>query len=612
VALVATLMAGWLYQQFLTMADGLWYSTGHDRNAHLWLGMSLAIDIRTLDFGHFLKDLHGARIWGPLHPLLLGLIMAVGGLDERLGVLPSLACWVGTAVFGFLAARRTVAKGGNLAGTIAALFVVASPAYRAFGTDIMLESMGAFLSLGALYFYLRTCQDRTPGAAACFGLMLSLLFFDKCNYWLLMILALAAATLVHRPFEISSTLLVALREWDWKPWARAQLRHPLHYVLALLTAVLIATLFYPGDFQVGSLHLSTRSPHNLLSVIVIVLFVRLLPWWWRKGRGLIARLGVPGRQLVYWHVWPVGVWFLWPQRLGNCIIYLTRHHGQGEDTAHGLFRGLPYYWSCLGDHYHAATWLPWLVVALLFVAVICCRRLRPGSTLLFWFLLVSGVLTMSHPTLRSRFLHSWLATTWVIAGAGAALLIYNRLTGGETARNVNKNPDLRTGLAAAVVMVLVFFQLQGIRHVGRSPEGGPHGHDHRVLEMVTPYLSQIEKAQQPVIVSNTPLKFLAAWTYLKHTKRHDLMETDIRGFLQGSEHNQQAFDDWLRTTRCDALVFIHVPPGTLFDECATVTTYNSLPAYLARQKVFEPAQTWDQFPREYGGVTATLWKRAGS
>jgi hypothetical protein len=74
----------------------------------------------------------------------------IGGPDYRLAVLPSLSGWVGTAVFGFLAARRMVPRGGNLAGLLAGLLILASPAHRGFATDIMLESMGACLSLVAL------------------------------------------------------------------------------------------------------------------------------------------------------------------------------------------------------------------------------------------------------------------------------------------------------------------------------------------------------------------------------------------------------------------------------------------------------------------------------
>ncbi len=392
--------------------------------------------------------------------------------------------------------------------------------------------MGACLSLGAVYFYLRTCQDRTAGAAAGLGLMLSLLFFVKYNYYLLVVLALGASTLAQRPFEILGHLLVAMRS-GWRPrkypvtkdqtaesaacglacglrGARPLETHTLSrkrriqqfglwslrissWVLGALILALVVTLCCPGDFQLGRLRISTRSPHNLVSVIVIVLFLRLLPWWWREGRQWVARLGVPGRQLVCWHAWPVVLWFLWPQRLGNCFAYLTRLKGGGEATRSAILGGLPYYWHCLGDHYHAATWLAYLVVALAAVALVRLKELRPGAAVVFWFLLLAGTLTVVHPAQRSRFMHSWLATVWVAAGVGAALLLWPRVSDfGFRISGFGFRISKRYGLAVAVVALLTWSQVRGLTQAGRAPEGGPRPHEAVALDLVNPYLPHLD------------------------------------------------------------------------------------------------------------------------
>jgi hypothetical protein len=39
--------------------------------------------------GNLLHNLDGARVWGPLHGVLVGVIEAVMGIDFRLGVLPA-------------------------------------------------------------------------------------------------------------------------------------------------------------------------------------------------------------------------------------------------------------------------------------------------------------------------------------------------------------------------------------------------------------------------------------------------------------------------------------------------------------------------------------------
>jgi len=45
-------------------------------------------------------------VWGPLHMTLAAVALLVGGFDYRIAVLPSLAGWIATAIFAFLAARR--------------------------------------------------------------------------------------------------------------------------------------------------------------------------------------------------------------------------------------------------------------------------------------------------------------------------------------------------------------------------------------------------------------------------------------------------------------------------------------------------------------------------
>jgi len=199
VAGTGTLLAVLAYGRFLEVAPHLWTSGIHDRNAHYWLGLGFALDFRQGDLLHFFHDLHAARVWTPLHALLVGIVQAIGGPDYRLAVLPSLAAWVGTAVFAFLAARRAVPRGGDLAGFTAAVFVLASPAHQAFGTDIMLESLGACLSLAVIYAYQVAVQERSAWGGRLLGLALSALFFHKYNYYLLVAIALLAAVLIADP-----------------------------------------------------------------------------------------------------------------------------------------------------------------------------------------------------------------------------------------------------------------------------------------------------------------------------------------------------------------------------------------------------------------------------
>src|SRR5262245_6778881 len=158
VFVVAVVLAGCALGRFWPDARHLWTSMSHDRNAHYCAAQSIGLDLRQADLPGLVRDVERQRIWGPLYPVLTGVVLAVGGPDYRLAVLTALASWVGAAVFAFLAARRAAPQAGALAGSVAALFVLASPAHQAFATDIMLESAGACLSLAVVYAYLRARQ----------------------------------------------------------------------------------------------------------------------------------------------------------------------------------------------------------------------------------------------------------------------------------------------------------------------------------------------------------------------------------------------------------------------------------------------------------------------
>jgi hypothetical protein len=129
----AVTLAAVSYLQYLEISRLRWAGMAEDRNAHYLFGLNLALDIRQWDVKNLLSDLDGARVWPPLHGILVAIALLTGGLDHRIAVLPSLIAWMGTVVLGFLIARRAVHKGGNLAGLVTAIFIAASPAHRVFG-----------------------------------------------------------------------------------------------------------------------------------------------------------------------------------------------------------------------------------------------------------------------------------------------------------------------------------------------------------------------------------------------------------------------------------------------------------------------------------------------
>jgi hypothetical protein len=597
VALAAAALAALAYGRFLQDPRHLWTSAEHDRNAHYLFALNVALDLRSGSVVGLLHDLDGARVWGPLHGLVAGVLLAIGGLDYRLALLPSLASWVAAAVLVFLIARRAVNVGGNLAGLAAAAFFLASPAYRAFATDIMLEGPGACLTLLVLYLTVVTVQTRSLGAARGLGLALTALFLLKYNYWLLVLVSLAviaAASCGRAGWRALQTMLAAL---PWRDWLRAQLRHPLNYVLILIIGLAVFVhVQKPVALALGSHTLWLRSADNFIHLAYVVLFLRALPWWWRQGRAWVRGLSYPLPQLFAWHGLPVALWFLLPKRPSYFFWYLTRNHG-GEVSQHDLIAAAGFYWRCLLEDYHLGMASVIIALALLVVALMNWRRLRPGGVIVLAFVMLAAFLAVRYPSHRSRFLHSWLATGWVAAGIGLAQLTYGRLTTALGAA--------RPWLASLAAAGLVLAHLPGTLGPGHAPEGGPRPQVPSNLDVTDSYLPALADAQRPVVLSNAPIKQLTAWTYLQRYGRRAPLEIDLRRLPVG-ESFDEGFKEWLHKTPSDLIVFIEAPPGTLLFEEPRRPGYDRIPSLLAGQSLFRLKQR-QEFPRY--GCTVTLWQR---
>src|SRR5262249_54368832 len=292
-------------------------------NAHYLFALRLVTDVEHLNVFRLLYDLYATFVYPPLHGGLCAAAMLVGGRDYRVAVLPNLAAWVGTVVFAFLAARRAAPQGvGLVAGLVAVLFVAASPAHRAYATDVMLESLGACLTLVVLYAYLVAVQSEgdSPWPGCCLALTLTTLFFHKYNYWTLCVMAIVLAELLPRRRDFGGHRRGAAGRVEWRAFLGAQVRSPLNYALAGML-LLLAGIKVSGreSLTVLGREVQLNPPYGLVTVAYVIFFVRLAAWFWRTGRFELKRFDPRFRQLVLWHAAPVAAWFLLPKPLGFCL-----------------------------------------------------------------------------------------------------------------------------------------------------------------------------------------------------------------------------------------------------------------------------------------------------
>jgi hypothetical protein len=594
--LFAVTIAGVQYRSFLDDPRPLWSAIQHDRNAHYLTGLALA---QSISAGNIVETFHlldGMRVWGPLHGLLLVPIEMIAGPDYRLGVLPSLCGWVLTMIFGYVVARRIAPWGGDLAGIVAVLFIAASPGHRTFAVDVMLESLGAGLSMICVYLYVALVQERRPSLGWCLGVALSALFLEKYNYFILVVAGLVGAELVRQPGFYWSLAKSAF--FATPSWLMAQLCRPTSWLLvAILLAAVGARLLQGKTIRVFGHDMLVGGQANLLHAAWIVLTFRLLVWYrMPQARTQLHDLG-PWRGEILAPAWTIVVWFLLPKRIGYFFWYIFVNDQKREH--YGLLHGAPLYTGYIANSYHVAAWLAILVVILVVIAACTFRSWRPGGVVALTFLVLAAILTFQHPNLRERFLNSWFASAWVVAGVGVAAIVgavwrQSRVAGGS--------------FAAICVVGLATVLLPYTVVPGVAEEGGRHPERANSLAMTDTYLPSLADAREPMILSNANALFLLQWTY-RERYPHRPFATEIKGYDRDPAANRETARRWLEKTKSDAIVLIDVAVDSrYFARTPEDRDYGVLQQCLAESTRFAPAESWTTAEK----VTITIWRRTSS
>ncbi len=588
--LAATLgLAVFHYAQFRSDPRPLWNGIVHDRSGHYQFAQEMAIALRRADPISFFSTLEKAKVWPPLHGLCAAAVLAVGGIDYRLAVLPSLVGWIATAVFGFLLARRCSASSGNVAGVIAAAMILASPALRAYALDIMLESLGAALTLAALYYYSVARETPSLRTWRWFALALTFLFFEKYNYWLLVVLALSATELIYLTAGTGARVWRFFRQIDWKRALRGELRQPLTWlcVVVALTALAIFVI-HPGPLSLGGKRVSLYPPNNLVTIAYVALFFRLLslgkPW----------QIGPPAlRQILTWHCLPLAVSFLFPRRLSTFIWFLGPLNRDQPSPA-PIGEAARSFLDALVNDYHPAKWVA-VAAVLSFVLALCTfRQMRPAGRALMLLVLISAALTLVHPNHKSRYLHSWLPALWIAGAAGLA---------NSFARAGRAGRPLAVAAAVAITASLSGDMLQP----GRAPELGKRGEKSSLLEITDTYLAGVGD-RRVAIFSTVPCRQLLLWTYHERYPRLDKIETPIKDYPLSPDDLRTRMDSWAATNHADVVVLVDIAPDSpdYLPMAGDYAAFHQIGERISSNPQFFRSREWSL---PHHACTITTWTR---
>jgi hypothetical protein len=580
------LAALFLLREFLSHPRAIWTVLDHDRNGHYGYGQDMALALEQGNVVQFFAQFEKGKVWPPLHGLFVAATQVLTGNDWRFAVLPSLFGWVITLWCACYTAQKISAPTGLgwAAGIIALDFAMISPGGRIYATDVMLESLGAGLTMASLACYARAVEQRESRTSwRLLAIVFTLLFFEKYNYWLIVAVSLSLAE--------AGVLLATVRGWlrgvNLVAVLRGQLREPLNWLLLALVA-LIVSLYMRGPIATEwfGRKVSLYPPNNLITAAYAVLLFRILLGLRRTGwKPHTAQ----GEMLWRWHILPVAVSFLLPQRLSVFFEFLSPSNS--ETTHCGIPAMIAYYWRCFVTDYNVTLPLAFLAVVLACVAFLRFKTFGPAARAVLFCVAVGALLNVLHPNHKSRFLHSWIPALWTAAGIGAAVAM-------------EKLPR-RSSVAATVVAAVALFGGWGAWISMPAKNSAPA---FSLLDMSDLWLSDIRGSHRVAFCASQPARPFMQWTFLKLYRSRDCFEWPAWQSANSADKLREGFEQWLATTTADAIVYLEVqqPGSPSFGESSDAPLLRGcMQPLMARQTKFKETKQID-FPLRH--CVVIIWR----
>ncbi|WP_322513805.1 glycosyltransferase family 39 protein [Rhodopseudomonas palustris] len=598
----AIAIAGVMFADYYRSPDLLWRYYYHDRNSHYSFGLDLALAMRDLDPVWFFTELEKAKVWPPLHGLVLSAVLLVGGIDYRLGIVPSLIGWVATIAFTWLIARRLIAgrMEGLFAAAVATILTAASPAFRLISADVMLEGLGAGLSAAALWAYLHAAA--APEKAARWRLLaviLTALFFHKGNYWGLLLapIAIAFATEHWR-----ATLATARAVGRVRVGAAiaALLRQPL-LILAALMAALVGYIYARGPtaLELFGKSVSLYPPENLTTIAYALVFLWWALLWWRHKAAIDRALGIPGRALLYWHITPIAISFLLPHRLSRFLWFVgPANNPQGD----GLWHSARFYWHVFADAFHTQPWLAIPALAFAVIGALGIRRLAPGARVVFLFAALAWIGVLIHPQHQGRFMSTWVFAVWICSGVGAGLML-GRLRGLLSAW---VRATVAGAAAASLLLVNVGHAIPEVAYtyaIHPSPNSGPSD-----LGLIRPYLDELNGAREVTVLATFGSSKLFAWVIREHCRCHMIVPDPFIADLATREDVRRVAAERIARSTADIIVTIDAP-SSRYELPSVGWVYSRMAGIvdaMNEQTRYARGTTYDLPDQQ---AQATIWRR---
>ncbi|MBI4382182.1 MAG: glycosyltransferase family 39 protein, partial [candidate division NC10 bacterium] len=200
----ASLITGYLIYTHLIVPGG---PLSWDEASHALYGLTITYDLQQGDWVGFIYDTYRQVYWPPIHSWLTGIGFLIAGPGAVTARTVSLLAFIMIAPTLYLAARQMRQQQRELAGVIAAALFLTSPPLVSFAALSMLEVPGLLaMTVTFLIYFKLTGGDASRRMCLLLGLAVTLTYFVKSNYGILVFMAIVISQLIDTRFHVRPLL----------------------------------------------------------------------------------------------------------------------------------------------------------------------------------------------------------------------------------------------------------------------------------------------------------------------------------------------------------------------------------------------------------------------
>ena len=279
--------------------------------------------------------------------------------------------------------------------------LMSSPFILAYASLAMTEVPGALAQMVVVLAYARYRQRPDPSTARLFAMSLTLLFFTKYNYFLL----LAGPLMLYEWLARTSGSTIAERAGMLWRLVRRILTTPTGALMALYIVIVLVVMRTGGfQFQILGHRVSVRGIGNSGYVALVLVLARV--WYAHRRREIdwprLLSADLRVRPLLVWFGVPVTIWLASPypnhiRDFVNLVVNLPAGQPTVEQSAASYF-------TALRGLYFYGEWVVVLVTALVVIAGVQYRRQPPVMQWLLIALPIQLAVVALHQTRSPRYL----------------------------------------------------------------------------------------------------------------------------------------------------------------------------------------------------------------